>query len=666
MAETAQVDSELVSRNLLAFKELMPELGARLQKHQAQSRLITNPDGDLDVEFRGELLYGPGGRKRIEDMVEASATSVEHHINMNPLTSGHVDLITRRFLFRTLKSATDAGMEFLQFPEETGGFHLVCIGLGLGYHLPLLLEQVKPAGIHIVEPNLDFLYHSLATIDWRPLLETRRENPYRFNLIISEDSGDIARSLRAAIRCCCPVIVDWARVFVAFNSPILMAAMSEFMRDAQLIGIGLGFFHDEMEMTRASYMNLRDGNYQVMQHGKNALNTPVFIVGSGPSLDDDIDVIKAHKDRAVIVSCGTASRVLLANGIQPDFQMLLENGAAPYRALAAVDEEFGFGDAVLIASNTVDPRVRGLFHNAVYYFRPALSSYALFSPGNQYSLEDSGPTVTNTGTTAALALGFRELYLFGVDLGSRNPKRHHSKHSLYRHDDDQMEGQKGAMDFTAVFDVRDVGNFGGLVYSETIMLWTRDALGRVIGRYRPGVDAYNCSDGLLIENTRPMSSQSIRLKSTPEMKAKDLAKVKATFLPGTEAHFTERWGRENWPQSIISLLEECVAAMDDNLGDVNAMVVKLSDLLISDYKAPPTVAQFFVRGTVMMAVMCFDYYAKRVKNPEHKAAFWDIVRDEFLELVRVMTLQTEWYFENIEKFESDEELFEKVTGWQYE
>lgn len=666
MAEQADVDKDLVSRNLQAFMELMPELGARLRSYQPRSQLVTNQDGDLDVEFRGELLYGPGGRKRIEAMVDATATSVEHHINMNPLSSGHVDLIVRRFLYRTLKKATDAGMEFLQFPEDTGGFHLICIGLGLGYQLPRLLEQVKPAGVHIVEPNLDFIYHSLATLEWRPLLELRRDNPYRFNLIISERPSDIAQSLRACIRCCCPVIVDWARIFMAYTSPILDAAMTEFMRDAQLIGIGLGFFHDEMEMTRASYMNLRDGNYQVMQRAKTALGTPVFIVGSGPSLDDDIEVIKANKDRAVIISCGTASRVLLANGIQPDFQMLLENGAAPYRALAAVHDEFGFGDAVLIASNTVDPRVRGLFENAVYYFRPALSSYALFSPGAQYSLEDSGPTVTNTGTTAALALGFRELYLFGVDLGSRNPKRHHSKHSLYRHDDDQLEGQKGAMNFDTVFDVRDVGNFGGLVYSETIMLWTRDALGRVIGRYRPGAEAFNCSDGLLIENTRPLSSQSIRLKSTPEQKAKDLAKVKATFLPGTEAHFAERWGRENWPQTIISLLEECVAAVDDHLGDINPMAVKLSDLLIADYKAPPTVAQFFARGTIMMAIMCFDYYAKRVRRPEDKAAFWDIVRDEFLDMARLMTLQTEWYFENIEKFESDEELFEKVTGWQDE
>nr|5MU5_A Chain A, Uncharacterized protein [Paramagnetospirillum magneticum AMB-1] len=666
MAAAPQINAELVTANLEAFLELMPEMGERLRVHRPQSNLVVNEDGDLDVEFRGEFLYGPGGRKRIEDMATRTALGPDHRISAAPLSSGHVDLIVKRFLYNILKRATDSGLSFLQHPEESGGFHMVCLGLGLGYQLPILLEQDNPAGIHIVEPNFDFLYHSLSTVDWRPLLETRRENPLRLNIIIEEEPGQIARQLRSAIRCCCPIVVDWTRLFVAYNSPLLTAAMSEFMRDAQLIGIGLGFLHDEMEMTRASYKNMRDGRYSILQHSATQLHTPVFIVGSGPSIDDDIEVIKANQDRAVIISCGTASRVLLANGIQPDFQMLLENGAAPYRALAAVHEEFGFGSATLIGSNTVDPRVRDLFEDVVYYFRPALSSYALFSPGIEYSLDDSGPTVTNTGTTAALALGFRELYLFGVDLGSRNPKRHHSKQSLYRHADDTKDGQKGAMDFDAVFDVREPGNFGGVVYSETIMLWTRDALGRIIGRYRPAANAFNCSDGVMIENTRPLSSQSLRLKSTPDMKAKDLAKVRASFRPGGEELFHDRWDREDWPRSIVTLLGECAQAMDDHVGDSNRLMLVLSEMLLRDYKQPPTVAQFFVRGTLMMAAMCYDYYVKRVTPADRKAEFWEIIRDEFHQMIRVMTLQVEWYFDNIEAFESDEELFDKVTGWDYD
>lgn len=662
----AEFDEELVARNIQAFIDLMPDIGSRLAGYQPQSKLVRNASGDLDIDFRGDLLYGPGGKARIEAQAEATAFATDGRVMLSPLSGGHVDLIAKRFLARVLKRSVDVGLEFRHVPAGAEAFNLVCFGLGLGYQLPVLLEQVKPACVCIIEPNLDFLFHSLATLEWRPLLETRKDNPYRFNIILGDNPSEIAKMLRSYLRCCCPVMVDWARLFVAYNSPILMAAMGEFVRDAQLIGIGLGFLHDEMEMTRASYMNLRDGNYSILKRSRTGLRTPVFIVGSGPSLDDDIEVIKANQDRAVIISCGTASRVLLANGIRPDFQMLLENGAAPYRALVAVHEEFGFGEAVLIGSNTVDPRVRTLFDHAVYYFRPALSSYAMFSPGGEFSLDDSGPTVSNTGTSAALALGFREVYLFGVDLGSRNPKRHHSKQSLYRHVGEESEGQSGMMDFDTVFDVRGVGNFGGLVYSETIMLWTRDALGRAIGSYRPAVEAFNCSDGLLIENTRPMSSQSVKLKSTADMKAQDMARLRAGFPPGTEAHFSERWGREDWPQSVISLLEECAQVVDDHEDDVAAMVLKLSDLLISEYKAPATVAQYFVRGTVLMAVMCMDYYAKRAIPAERKAEFWAIARDEFHEMVRIMTLQIEWYFENLEKLESDEELFEKVTGWDYD
>jgi len=666
MTADGDIDKDLVARNIQAFRDAMPELAALLEAHRPQSRLVRNAAGDWDVEFRGEFLYGPEGRKRVEQQVEAGAIAPEKRIVVSPLSSANVDLVTERFLYQTLKRATDAGISFLRYPETPEAFHLVSFGLGLGYHLPGLMEQVKPASIIIVEPNLDFLHHSLAVMDWRPYMEMRERSPYRCFICFADNPGLIAKQVRSLMRSSCPMTVDWSRVHQAYPSPVLDAALGEFRRDANLIGIGLGFFHDEMEMTRASYMNLKDADYRILKRSSDALRTPVFVVGSGPSLDDDIEVIKANQDRAVIISCGTASRVLLANGIKPDFQMLLENGAAPYRALAAVHEEFGFGDATLIASNTVDPRVKKLFQDTVYYFRTALSSYALFSPGQQFSLEDSGPTVTNTGVAAALAMGFREMYLFGVDLGTRSLKRHHSKHSLYRHDDDAKDGQKGAMDFTTKFDQRDIGNFGGLIHTETIMLWTRDALARAIGQFRPAVEAFNCSDGLLIENTRPMNASSIRLKSTPEGKIKDLAKVRGSFPPGTEAHFKERWERENWPEYVKSLLDKLQGAVEDHAGNINDIIVEFADLMITEFRGPATVAQFFVRGTVMMVAMCLDYYARRVQSADKTAEFWTIAEEEFIDLMRVMTLQVEWFFENIEAFESDEELFKDLTEWRYE
>lgn len=48
-------------------------------------------------------------------------------------------------------------------------------------------------------------------------------------------------------------------------------------------------------------------------------NTPVFIIGNGPSLDQSIEMIKAQQDKAIIISCGSALSALYNYGIDIDF-----------------------------------------------------------------------------------------------------------------------------------------------------------------------------------------------------------------------------------------------------------------------------------------------------------------------------------------------------------
>jgi hypothetical protein len=667
MSEVAELDQELRDRNLVAFRKWMPDVASKLEQHVPGSRLVRNVDGDWDVEFRGNFLYGPGGRARAVEYALRPGNPENQRLTLSPLSASSVDAVAGRFLYKSLKRATDEGLQFTHYPSSPEAYHLVCFGLGLGYHLQALLEHIKPVSLCIVEPNLDFLYHSLSVMEWEPILAYREESKLRLTIITYSEPSAMAKAARSHVRCSGPVAIDWARIFVAYPSPLFDAATAEFSRDAQLIGIGLGFMIDEMEMTRASYMNMCDGQYSMFKRSRIALSAPAFVIGSGPSLDDDIDFIRENQDRAIIISCGTAARVLLRNGIKPDFQMLLENGAGPYRALEAVAKEHDFGDAVLIGGNTVEPRVKTLFKEAVFFYRPALSSYAMFSPGEDFSIDEPGPTVANTGVSAALNMGFRELYLFGVDLGTRDKKRHHSKDSLYRHADDQMEDVQGAMDFDPeVYSSQGVGNFGGLIHTETIMMWTRDALAQLIGRFRPGAEVFNCSDGLLVENTKPMSSDSIRLKSTPADKARDLKTAIGRFPAGSKELFNRFWSRADWPAMIRRLAEEAAEVVQAASGDTRRLMSTLNRVMIPEWHEPTRYEQFFLRGSALMAAMCFDYYARRVSPPERAVDFWKIAEEEYLDMLRVMTLQAEWFFENIEKFESDEDLYAQMGEWKYD
>ncbi|MCH7935515.1 MAG: DUF115 domain-containing protein [Proteobacteria bacterium] len=82
--------------------------------------------------------------------------------------------------------------------------------------------------------------------------------------------------------------------------------------------------------------------------------SPAFIVGGGPSLDDGLVVIKENEGNAVIISCGSALRRLILNGITPDFRIELENlDVSPM--VSRVAEDHDLTSVTILASSTSTP-----------------------------------------------------------------------------------------------------------------------------------------------------------------------------------------------------------------------------------------------------------------------------------------------------------------------
>jgi hypothetical protein len=581
---------------------------------------------------------------------------------MTPLASNNQDRAEADFIFHLLKSATEQGIEFAEHPASEEGYHLVSFGLGLGYHLPKLVEMTQCGSLCIVEPNLDFLHHSLGVMDWESLLSKNAEW-HTVSIICDEDQ--MASRVREHCRASNPTSVDWALVVSTYANKAMLAAMRELVRDASLIMMGLGFLVDEAEMTRASYLNLCQGEYRIFKRQHKRLSIPAFVVGSGPSIDQDIEIIKEFKDRVAIFACGTSARILLANGIEPDFMLLLENGEVPVDAMEKVAAAYDVGNAVMIASNTVSPRVKNVCKDTVYFFRTALSPYPVFCPGPEHNISDPGPTVANTGLGAALGLGFKEIYLFGIDLGSRNQNSHHSKHSAYVRREGEGDDQD-VLPFDAVFDHPAVGNFGGIVFTETIMEWTRDALARVIGDNSQQVIVYNCSDGVRIDHTLAKASEAIELTVTADDKHKDLTSVMAQMPKITCDDAVTRWENANGLgqiKDICRALKEQTASFPES---APAFVRGLMPLLLTDHKRLPSFGEYFVRGSLFMSISAIDYYVRRVNDPEKRRIFEGLVLKEFHRFLDNIECWAEWFFEHMEDYSSSIDLERDFCGLPYE
>ena len=658
-----QIDLELVERNFKAFTRYAhPGASQRLRDHKPVSKLVRNEDGDWDIEFRGELLYGKGGRAKAEAMAEQYRTNTGPRFKLSPMSSSNLDRASGDYLFHLMKRATDEGVTFQEQPTSGEGYHLISFGLGLGYHLPNLIEMTKCECLTIVETNTDFLYHSMAVMEWTPLLERNVGWPF---LALITDSQTIAEGVRAHCRMNNPTSVDGGLVVAAYHNDVMAQAIRELLRDAAMIMMGLGFLVDEAEMARASYLNLCQGDdYRLFKKREIRANVPAFIIGSGPSIDQDIEILKELQGQAVIFACGTSARILLANGIQPDFMLLLENGEVPYGAMEKVAKQYDVGDAVMIASNTVSQRIKTICKETVFFFRPALCPFPVFCPGQDYTFSNPGPTVVNTGVGAALALGFRELYLFGVDLGSRDQNRHHSSHSAYVQK--AGESKDEVLPFDAVFDHPAVGNFGGVVFTETIMEWTRDVLAKSAGEYSRQAVIYNCSDGARIEHTIAKASEAIELQSSPEAKRKILETIMAHLPKVGPEDAMKKWQAADGLGQIKALcarLKEKVTTYPDSSP---AFVRGILPILLTDHQRVPSFGEYFIRGSVFMAIAASDFYLRRTSDPEMRKKFEVMVCEEFHRYVDNLVTWSEWYFDNFADYTSSIELERDLSELPYE
>jgi hypothetical protein len=187
-----------------------------------------------------------------------------------------------------------------------------------------------------------------------------------------------------------------------------------------------------------------------------------------------------------------------------------------------------------------------------------------------------------------------------------------------------------------------------------------------------GQQVFNCSDGLLIAGSRPKASVAVKLASTPEGKARDLARLMNHFPPAEAKVFRQRWTGTDWLGKVRALADRIMALCDDlHLADEGAedgfwLMGEGCRLLITDFDRLPRFEEYFLRGSALSAMMAYDYYLRRVHPAEQRARFRRIARDELVRIVATMVRQSEWFFDNIDDFKSYEDLENRVREWTYD
>ncbi|MCS6943351.1 MAG: DUF115 domain-containing protein [Geminocystis sp.] len=385
---------------------------------------------------------------------------------------------------------------------------LLMVGLGFGLHLKLLLERYEIQNLIILDVPV-FFRLSLYTLDWEWLLEHysqpgRSLNVIVHNKLVLEKDLDIAfAELRSAIGQLNPGLFYWGYYFEHIHHSPPMKVREWFGQSPLFFEFFMGYFDDELWSLKWTLEKFPKKIPLYYPHKRVSGGAVAFVLGAGPSLDYALDKIRKYQDKAVIFSCGSTISSLERAGIVPDFHVEIERTKYTYDTLVEISGDF-LRQIILIADNPLWTDCFDLFKKGYMFLKLNDTGAFLLEPTGSPFIWYIGPTVTAAGVALAAEFGFDTIFLFGVDLGTRNPQQHHSHLSNYYNPKSMLHKQKVDFPLTAP------GNFGGVVHTNLLFAKTKYAIERVIKK--KGVRVYNTSDGVMIEGAKPLPIEFFRVE----------------------------------------------------------------------------------------------------------------------------------------------------------
>lgn len=504
---SVEASPEKVAANLQAFKDHAPGIYAQLSAVIDLNSTVVMKDGvPSNINLEAAELYPADAKHWTEGQLKGFWHNPPRLV-MENVTHCNPSDVSFDFHGKLSTLFQEKGWNDLPAaPVRESAFAFI-FGIGLGYHLEELVSRLEVTNLFLIEPVVEFLHHSLLVVDWKFVFEEAERRGIHVYFIMDDDPKKMLRQIETEIVRLTEFFLDGSYFYYHNYSWALLELNKMLMQVMPHHIYSTGFYEDECIMMTQAIANIKTSDFRVAENRPVVeQHVPVFIAAAGPSLDNDIEVIKEWRSKVVLISCGTTLSILRRHGLRPDIHIEVENGPlTPVHIGRAVDAYGDLKDVILVSSITVHPDAVQYFGEAWFYYRAALSPTKVFK-GPHTPLYGAEPTVSNGALAIALSGGFQEVYLFGVDCGSRiDSKEHHAKGSIYHTDQDFKID-----DMDKTHDRIRPGNFGGMFRANYALDMTARGIFELKNHFRR-VRLYNCSDGARIDGAQPFSSESIDL-----------------------------------------------------------------------------------------------------------------------------------------------------------
>ncbi|MCC2615102.1 DUF115 domain-containing protein [Aestuariibacter halophilus] len=602
--------------NLAAFERYFPDIYRQFKHYSPKHWLpVVQPDQDVNLIRKDDLTnwYGEHPRQESERCVEG----FERRPNKDGLVLGYngeklKHYVHYRFVKETENLLKAQEEEVGQLPDTIPS--LIVFGIGAGYSLQRMLETHDVEKLFVCEPNTDFFYASLFAIDWQQLLQRVDEKGGRVYINIGDDGSHLFRDLLNQFYSIGPYILANTYFHQGYYNAALAEAIGQLREQLQVV-ISMGEYFDHARYGIAHTKHAFEQGAPFLKKAarrhlsQTDKDVPVFFVGNGPSLDASIELIKESQPSAIIVSCGTALKVLHKHGIVPDFHAEIEQNRSTYDWAVRIGDFDYLKGISLLSCNGIHPDTCALYADVFNVFKEGESStVSTMSALQDYEfevLQFAFPTVTNFAVNFFCALGFNQFYLVGVDMGFASDEYHHSKNSDY-----YDQNGKPIYDYKKANNTSLVvkGNFRPRVFTKHEFKVAKGVLEQSLAAHR--VECYNCSDGAYIAGSQPLAMNYVLLVSAPEDKLSCIQSIKnecfVTLPPSVfEQHYRAKFDTALLLDELHKFRAVVAHARQEDM-TVSELIEKQKQMLFASYARGQSLLFYYLYGTVNYANAVFS------------------------------------------------------------
>ncbi|TJY41957.1 DUF115 domain-containing protein [Cohnella pontilimi] len=382
--------------------------------------------------------------------------------------------------------------------------NVLIYGFGLGYHLLELSRRNPEYRFVIFEPDEQVLLAAMRAIDLEYLFSKMKVKEFivGWNDVVRDESlAQFARNEKG----------DTAVLSIPIYDKLDIRKKLEFFEDAKTALM----LYEISSRTRTHYgLPWLANKVYNLAH---VLETPsirglrgklkgmtAVVVGAGPSLEPDIELLRELKNHALIIAAGTSIQSLQHFGITPHLIVSIDGSEENYNAfkhLSVNDVPFLFAPLV---NHKIIADKNKLFH---FLFNGDMTNRYLMGWTSDDPVFSSPPSVTGPAIQAAIYMGCTEVILTGQDLSY--PRDHMyspgAKHVSQAENDFRLKH--------AEMQVENVE--GGMNRTNDMMRVTLREIEKFLSNF-PDVKFINCSRwGAKIKNTefQPMERVLQRLKN---------------------------------------------------------------------------------------------------------------------------------------------------------